>query len=460
MSILLQKVFYCGIIYLYFVFEVKLLNIFISHSSADSEIALEAVRILEERGDKCFYAPRDITPGREYAEEIINGIDKSDVMLLIMTKSANESVHVLREVERAVSRNIPVVVYKHEDVELTKSMEYFLMTHQWLDSSKDLAEVLKGVSPDNTYYVNNRSKKSKKKASKTVVAVIMFGLFLIALGALILNLVLADEDKGNNDSQNVVTKIEDVEYELGDSIDFGTYNGEEIEWRIIKINEDMSAVLISEEILCMKAFDAAESGTFNYYENTDYWTTAVIEDETIGRMARGDNRWELSNLRVWLNSDKENVEYTDMPPTKAAMSERKNAYDTESGFLTGFTDSEISAILETEVITNGTITTDRVYLLSSQELEWLRVADVSIDAYPTDEAAENDASGWYEYYAEGFDVDDHYWWLRDSDNATAYSVMTVPNSLYDNEPKSEFAGLEGYGVRPVITVDLTSSCFD
>ena len=101
------------------------MNIFISHSSEDSAMALEALSFLEARGDSCFYAPRDIAAGHEYAEEIINGIDKSDMVLLIMTKAANESVHVLREVERAVSRQIPIVVYKAEDVELTKSMEYF-----------------------------------------------------------------------------------------------------------------------------------------------------------------------------------------------------------------------------------------------------------------------------------------------------------------------------------------------
>ena len=100
--------------------------------------------LLEERGRRCFLAPRDIRAGREYAEEIINGIDNSEAMLLLMSEAANASPHVLREVERAVSKNIPILVYKLEDTELSKSMEYFLMTHQWVNAKcrNDYEDVL------------------------------------------------------------------------------------------------------------------------------------------------------------------------------------------------------------------------------------------------------------------------------------------------------------------------------
>lgn len=423
------------------------MNIFISHSSEDSALALEALSYLEARGDSCFYAPRDIAAGHEYAEEIINGIDKSDMVLLIMTKAANASVHVLREVERAVSRQIPIIVYKAEDVELTKSMEYFLMSHQWLDSSKSLTEALDGVS----YKITRMpSKKSSPKA--VVVIAVLCAIVITALA--VLALFMLDNDDENTDLSSVIP----IEFSLGDSIEMGQYNGENIEWRIVKLEGD-KALLITDKIITIKAFDAAEGGKFNYCDGKDYWTTKVIEDEEIGRLARGDNRWELSNLRTWLNSDKENVEYPDMPPEKAAMSEGKNAYDTESGFLCAFTEKELSLILQTEVTTNDTVTSDRVFLLSSAELEWLKTADISIDATPTDKAFELDSSGWYKLYLEEYDTTDHYWWLRDADGVTSYGVMTVPNSLYHNTPQSEFASLEGYGVRPVMWVEITDEYF-
>lgn len=111
--------------------------IFISHSSANAEIAKKLCEYLEEREKKCFIAPRDIRLGHEYAEEILGGIDNSYAMVLMLSKESNISPHVLREVERAVSKNIPIIVYRIENVQLSKSLEYFLMTHQWMDAADD-----------------------------------------------------------------------------------------------------------------------------------------------------------------------------------------------------------------------------------------------------------------------------------------------------------------------------------
>lgn len=101
------------------------MHIFISHSSRDAEFADSVCRLLEGSGHNCFIAPRDIRPGREYAEEIIDGITGADIMLLLLSEESNRSQHVFREVERAVSSHVPIVVYKMEEVELTKSLSYF-----------------------------------------------------------------------------------------------------------------------------------------------------------------------------------------------------------------------------------------------------------------------------------------------------------------------------------------------
>ncbi|MDE6420626.1 MAG: toll/interleukin-1 receptor domain-containing protein, partial [Lachnospiraceae bacterium] len=110
------------------------MQIFLSHSSKDAAIAEQICEQLEKNGIRCFIAPRNIRPGKEYAEEIINGIDESAAVVLLMSGNANSSPHVLREVEHAVSGGTPILVYKIEDVALSKSMEYFLMTHQWVSS--------------------------------------------------------------------------------------------------------------------------------------------------------------------------------------------------------------------------------------------------------------------------------------------------------------------------------------
>ena len=123
------------------------MHVFISHSSRDAARAEEACRLLEQAGHTCFIAPRDIPSGKEYAQEIMLGIERSQAVLLMLSANSNSSPHVLREIEHAVSRSLPIVVYKMEEVELNKSMEYFLMTHQWMNqkSDKDYGAIVKCI---------------------------------------------------------------------------------------------------------------------------------------------------------------------------------------------------------------------------------------------------------------------------------------------------------------------------
>ena len=143
-------------------------HIFISYSSKDSGEAFKACEILEAHGKKCFIAPRDIQMGKEYAEEIVNGIDHSQAVILFLTENANHSPHVLREIERAVSKDIPILVCKLEEVEMSKSMEYFLMTHQWVNvkHGMDYAQLIDAL--ENLTAPRNEKTVTKKK--KTGIA--------------------------------------------------------------------------------------------------------------------------------------------------------------------------------------------------------------------------------------------------------------------------------------------------
>lgn len=313
------------------------MQIFISHSSQDAAIAGKICRLLEENGSKCFIAPRDIRPGREYAEEIINGLEQSDAVVLLMSQNANQSPHVLREVEHAVSRKIPILVYKLEDVALTKSMEYFLMTHQWLNQKEagDHTEILDFVQglEDGAIIKNKKSRKGIKRGKYFAAAAVLFGVLaaFFVYGSL--------------------NKRESADIQVGDTVFFGNYYGEDIAWRVLRISDDgTQAVLISKDILTMKAFDAAESGCYNRDGENDYWSreSAADTDMALQARVRGNSDWSVSNLRTWLNSDLEVVAYQDQPPMSSAMAEKKNGYNNEPGFLHDFTAEELAAIVEQE----------------------------------------------------------------------------------------------------------------
>lgn len=119
---------------------------FISHSAQDKIHADMVVDGLETRGISCWIAPRDITPGTPYPEAIINALNMCQFMVIIFSKSANESVQVMQEVERAVSKKMTIIPVRFEQVMPTGSFELMLSARHWLDvfnlKSSDFLEVL------------------------------------------------------------------------------------------------------------------------------------------------------------------------------------------------------------------------------------------------------------------------------------------------------------------------------
>ncbi len=109
-------------------------DVFISYSSRDKPTADAVCAGLESSGVRCWVAPRDILPGMSWSAALIEAIESSRLMVVILSTSSNTSPQVGREVERAVSRGLPILPFRIEDVMLSKSMEYYLSTPHWLDA--------------------------------------------------------------------------------------------------------------------------------------------------------------------------------------------------------------------------------------------------------------------------------------------------------------------------------------
>jgi len=82
-------------------------EVFISYSTKDKPIADAVYAQLESRGIRCWIAPRDVLPGEQYAAALVRALRASRLMVLVFSSGANESEHVLREVERAASKKLP-----------------------------------------------------------------------------------------------------------------------------------------------------------------------------------------------------------------------------------------------------------------------------------------------------------------------------------------------------------------
>ena len=134
-------------------------QVFISYSKPEQLIAKDLCSYLEADGIFCWIAPRDVLPGSNFPGSIIDAIDESKVVVLIFSKSSDNSPHVIRELTRAVTRNLIILPFRIEDILPTKNMDYLINTPQWFDAFplpaqqyfKTLAETIKtylaGIEP-------------------------------------------------------------------------------------------------------------------------------------------------------------------------------------------------------------------------------------------------------------------------------------------------------------------------
>ncbi len=109
-------------------------DVFISYAKANGNVADAICHSLEGRGVRCWYAPRNIDPGKTWSAAIIDGIDGARVMVVVLSEHSNDSVHVRNEIERAVHRGRLIIPVRIEDVEPSKDLELFLSSHHWLDA--------------------------------------------------------------------------------------------------------------------------------------------------------------------------------------------------------------------------------------------------------------------------------------------------------------------------------------
>ena len=116
-------------------------SVFISYSANDKTVAEAMCATLESEGIRCWIAPRDIVPGMEWGENVIEAIERARVVVLVFSAAANASPLIRREVGRAVNRGVLVLPLRIEDVQPTRELEYFIGTSSWFDALTPPLEV-------------------------------------------------------------------------------------------------------------------------------------------------------------------------------------------------------------------------------------------------------------------------------------------------------------------------------
>jgi serine/threonine protein kinase len=127
-------------------------DVFISHATADKATAENLCQLLEKSGVDCWIAPRDVPLGANWAEAIVRAIEHAPTTLLLLSASANASVHVANEIERAISKRKNVVTIRLEDVKPAEKLELHLADTQWLNAwrlplEEVAAQIVRAVRP-------------------------------------------------------------------------------------------------------------------------------------------------------------------------------------------------------------------------------------------------------------------------------------------------------------------------
>lgn len=111
--------------------------VFISHSSADRDVAVRLCEALERRGLGCWIASRDIRAGENFQEAIVRAIGLARAMVLVFTGNANNSGEIKKELALASQSHLVVIPLRIEDVLPNDAFRYEFSTRQWIDAFED-----------------------------------------------------------------------------------------------------------------------------------------------------------------------------------------------------------------------------------------------------------------------------------------------------------------------------------
>lgn len=172
--------------------EKKQYDIFISHSHFDVEIAFNLCMALEQQGLSCWIAPRNVGIGH-YSTSIIEGIENSKALVLLLSSNSNNSTPVLSELESATNNHLLLIPVRIEDVMPTKSIGYYIRTKNWFDnfhpkSMTDFENFVDTVKAtiDSNHTITKRFiiptvKKSKESTFKSFTFVLLFLTFMLSI---------------------------------------------------------------------------------------------------------------------------------------------------------------------------------------------------------------------------------------------------------------------------------------
>jgi hypothetical protein len=112
-------------------------DVFICFSSKDEAIARGVVQFLEARAVKCWISARDVEPGRNYQESIVQALEGAEIIVFLFSDNSNQSSEIKKELSLGASANVAVIPLRLSNVSPSGALRYELATRQWIDLFPD-----------------------------------------------------------------------------------------------------------------------------------------------------------------------------------------------------------------------------------------------------------------------------------------------------------------------------------
>ena len=108
--------------------------VFISYATADRAAALKVCKAIERRGTRCWISTRDVPPGANYQEAIVQSLRTARAVVLVFSEAANTSDEIKKELSLASRYHVPVIALRLKDIEPSDAFAYELSTRQWINA--------------------------------------------------------------------------------------------------------------------------------------------------------------------------------------------------------------------------------------------------------------------------------------------------------------------------------------
>lgn len=123
-------------------------DVFISYSTKDKVTADAICHILEENKMRCWIAPRNIASGKPYAEEILDAIQTTKIVVLVFSENSQASQFVQKEINLSFSNSKPIISFVVDESLPKGDFEYYLKTNHWLNAYPNPEEVFATLVKD------------------------------------------------------------------------------------------------------------------------------------------------------------------------------------------------------------------------------------------------------------------------------------------------------------------------